>query len=241
MDYRISQIGVIHSCYKEKFGVPRQPGLAPLAEGVIELSQEYAEAEAVRGLEQFSHIWVIFLFHQTLNSLWKPTVRPPRLGGNQRMGVFASRSPFRPNHLGLSVVALQHVEASAGRVCLHVNGLDLVDGTPVVDIKPYLPYVDAIPEAVGGYADQSPGKVLRVEFSSLAQQQCQSASEQYPQLEKLIEQVLVLDPRPAYSEGGDTERVYGMKLYEFDVKWVVRDDMVHVLSLGYPPLQAAPT
>ena len=232
MDHHISQIGVIHSCYKGKFGVPRQPGLVPLAGGVIELSEEYAEAAAVRGLAQFSHIWVIFLFHQTLSVPWKPTVRPPRLGGNQRMGVFASRSPFRPNHLGLSVVALQRVETSQGRVCLHVNGLDVVDGTPVVDIKPYLPYVDAIPEAVGGYADQSPDEVLRVEFSPLAQQQCQDVSERYPQLENLIEQVLVLDPRPAYSEANDAQKVYGMKLYEFDVKWVVRDDMVHVLSLA---------
>ena len=232
MGYNIAQIGVIHSCYKEKFGIPRQPGLASFAQGVVELLPEYGCAESVRGLEAFSHIWLLFLFHQVPLGQWKPTVRPPRLGGNQRMGVYSTRSPYRPNHIGMSVVALERIEVIEGKVSLQVSGLDLVEGTPIIDIKPYLGYVDSIEAAQGGFASTVPEQKLRVRFSPLARQQCQDLSSDYPHLLSLIEQILALDPRPAYTDGCNNEKVYGMRLYDFDLKWQVSSEGVWVTELS---------
>ena len=150
-------IGVMHSCFMAKFGVPRQPGLIPEATGYIELQPPFNQPNTVRGLEQFSHLWLCFVFHHNLRDGWKATVRPPRLGGDTRLGVFATRSPFRPSPIGLSVVKLQHLELKDhGIIRIHVQGQDLVDGTPIIDIKPYIPYTDAIPDANAGFAADSP-------------------------------------------------------------------------------------
>lgn len=225
--FTFAPIGVIHSCFKEKFGIPRQPGLVPAARAVLELLPPYNRAEAVRGLEGFSHIWVSFVFHACLDEAWKPTVRPPRLGGNRRLGVFATRSTHRPNPIGLSAVELERIEASPGQVLLHLKGADLLDGTPVLDIKPYLPYSDVIPGATGGFAAEAPTALFEVSFSQPALDRC--AAE--PELELLIRQILSRDPRPAYYGKNDGKRVFGMKLLDYDVKWEVNGDAVVVTAI----------
>ncbi|MFO8024898.1 tRNA (N6-threonylcarbamoyladenosine(37)-N6)-methyltransferase TrmO [Thiohalophilus sp.] len=232
MEYSFSPVGVVHSCFPDKFGVPRQPGLAPAASGKIELLAPYNREEAVRELEGFSHIWVVFIFHLARREAWKPTVRPPRLGGNRRVGVFASRSPQRPNPIGLSLLALDGVQTGEGRVILQVSNLDMIDGTPVLDIKPYIPYADSIPEARAGFAPQAPDKCLPVNFSATARQQLQTFSGKYPELADLIEQVLQQDPRPAYQDSSpDSERIFGMHLYDLEIKWQVQHGVVHVIAV----------
>ncbi len=152
--FQFAQIGVIRSPYKEKFAVPRQPGLVKHGGGELHLVAPYNQADAVRGLESFSHLWILFVFHQTMEGGWRPTVRPPRLGGNARMGVFATRSTFRPNPIGMSLVELEGIRCQKDQVILELGSLDLVDGTPVVDIKPYLPFAEALPDASASYAQQ---------------------------------------------------------------------------------------
>ncbi len=198
MDYPFQTIGIIRSCFKEKFGTPRQPGLATEARATLELRPPYDRPESLTGLEGFSHLWVVFVFHQALRDGWRPTVRPPRLGGNQRVGVFSSRSPFRPNPIGLSVVALEKVDVDAGVCHLHLRGADLLDGTPVLDIKPYVPYCDALPDATAGFAPAPPVVASAVVFSEVAAAQCATREAAgNPSLRKLIEQLLRLNPRPA--------------------------------------------
>lgn len=232
MDYSFSPIGVVHSCFTDKFGVPRQPQLVPAATGTIELLAPYNREEAVRELEGFSHIWVVFVFHAAKREAWKPTVRPPRLGGNRRVGVFASRSPERPNPIGLSLLTLDGVQTDEGRVILRVSNLDLIDGTPVLDIKPYIPYADNVPDARAGFAPQAPDKRLPVNFSETARQQLQALSADYPGLAVLIEQVLQQDPRPAYQDRvPDSERVFGMQLYDLEIKWQVKNGVVRVIEV----------
>lgn len=232
--YEFSPIGIVHSPFKERFAIPRQPGLAPEARGILELFPPYDQPEAVRGLDGFSHIWVVFVFHALHKQGWKPTVRPPRLGGNERVGVFASRSPFRPNPIGQSVVALEKIEIQSGRIRLHIAGIDLMDQTPVLDIKPYLPYSDCIARATGGYAGVPPRKKMRVEFSALAASQCEDqARENDTDLRLLIVQLLQNDPRPAYRADKPRMSQYGFRLYDFDVKCRVAGDVVHVEALEY--------
>jgi tRNA-Thr(GGU) m(6)t(6)A37 methyltransferase TsaA len=168
--FSLSPIGTIHSCYGEKFGIPRQPGLVKSATATLELLPPYNSPDALRGLDGFSHLWVIFLFHQSTRNQWKATVRPPRLGGNERVGVFASRSNFRPNPIGLSVVELLTVEGTQ----LHLGGGDFLDGTPVLDIKPYLPYADCIPSATGAFATRTPEPVNTVECPDEAERAIQT-------------------------------------------------------------------
>ncbi len=196
--FQFTQIGVIHSCYRQKFGIPRQPGIVTAAEASLELLPPYNQENLVRGLEGFSHIWVHFIFHQTMHEGWRPTIRPPRLGGRQRMGVFATRSTHRPNPIGLSVVELKGIESGNGPLKLHLGAADLLDGTPVIDIKPYLPYADALPKAKGGFAPP-PMQVAQVKFTETAMHQCLRYEQQTGRsLIQLIEQVLAQDPRPAY-------------------------------------------
>lgn len=214
-------IGILRSPYREKFIVPRQPGLVNTVSAELQLLPPYNGAETVRGLEQFSHLWLIFLFHQCLDQGWHPTVRPPRLGGKQRVGVYASRSPFRPNPLGLSAVELSGIRQSEKETLLDLKGIDLVDGTPVLDIKPYLPYTDAIASASGGFAEQAPAAEMPVRFSPLALQQLASQRERYPQLQQVIVNLLAHDPRPAYRRGQQDNREYGALLYEFNVRWQI--------------------
>ena len=223
-------IGVIHSPFKEKFGIPRQPGLVPEAEANIELLHPFDRPEAFSGLEHYSHIWVQFVFHRAAKEGWQPTVRPPRLGGNVRVGVFASRSPFRPNPIGLSVVELRSVDTTGG-VSLRIAGGDFLDGTPVLDIKPYVEYVDSVAGTRRGYAPEAPGAELEVRFSPAAERQLE-ARKDGATLRVVIGRVLAADPRPAYRRGETTDRVYGMRLYDFDLRWCVREWGIEVLELA---------
>lgn len=216
-------IGVVHSCYKEKFGIPRQPGLAPASTGIIRLLPPYNLADAVRGLEQNSHIWVQFVFHQCLRDDWKPTVRPPRLGGNERLGVFATRATYRPNPLGLSVVKLEKVDIKGPEVLIHISGLDLVEGTPVLDIKPYIPYVDSVPEAQSAFAPEAPVS-HRVCWTLEAQTALERYEQKHGRIQPLIEQVLQQDPRPAYRQGKAEEKIYGINLMDANVRFQIQPD-----------------
>ena len=233
-------IGRVHSCFKQKFGIPRQPGLVAEARAEIEILSPYDRDEAFTGLESFSHIWVIFVFHQCQRENWKATVRPPRLGGNQRVGVFASRSTFRPNPIGLSVVKFDGLLRRQAGLYLQISGVDLLDGTPVLDINPYLPYADSLPQASSGYAPQAPEQAGQLLFSEQAELQCQQQAQAYPggyaALRRLIEQLLRLDPRPAYRAAAtEHAEVYAMRLLDFDLKWQVLGDEIHVLGLESVP------
>jgi len=234
-NYCIEPIGVVRSCYSEKFGIPRQPGLVDAARAVIELDHAYGSKESVAGLEGYSHIWVLFWFHQTAAQGWKPQVRPPRLGGNEKMGLFATRSMFRPNPIGQSLVRLDSVEIDEtnGQVKLHIGGADLLDLTPVIDIKPYIPYVESIPDASAGLFQHPPVAAIAVTFATDAQEQLQkfieNCPERYADLGRLIEQVLGQDPRPAYHK--EEGREYGVALYDLNICWVVKDGDFEVLSI----------
>ncbi len=230
MTYSFTPIGVVHSPFREKFGIPRQPLLVPEAKAKLELLAPYDCIEAFVGLEEFSHIWLTFIFHQTMREQWQPQVRPPRLGGNRRVGVFASRSPFRPNPIGLSVVALDGISNQHGKVELLLSGIDMLDGTPVLDIKPYIPYVDSIPEASSGYASEPPQAIKKVRFSEMAEAQLQQRDDG-AELKCLITKLLECDPRPAYKNRSQSDRIYGMRLYDFDLKWRVLGDEVEVIEL----------
>lgn len=209
-------IGVIHSPFKEKFGIPRQPGLMPSASARLELLPPYDREEALRGVESFSHLWLIFVFHGVKREEWRPTVRPPRLGGNERIGVFATRSTHRPNPLGLSVVELAGVVREGGRLFLELRNVDLLDGTPILDIKPYVAYADALPEAHSGFAQEAPSQV-EVRFSAQAEQRCAALKGRYPQLRRFIGEMLQLDPRPSYQNVPG--RRYGVRIYDLNVVW----------------------
>ncbi len=219
MSYSITPIGRIHSPYKEKFAVPRQPRLAPSATARIQLLDAANTPESVRGIEQFSHIWLLFLFNQNLAAGWKATVRPPRLGGNERIGVFASRATFRPNGIGMSTVELLGVTQEKGQTWLELGSVDLVDGTPIIDIKPYIPYSDALPDAKGGFAEQAP-QVLPVIFTPQAQQDIYHHPNKQ-QVMQVIEQVLAQDPRPAYKKGKQDDKQYAVHLFNLNVHFHV--------------------
>lgn len=230
-EFSFSQIGRIHSPYKEKFAVPRQPGLVEDGGGELILLPPYNQPEVVRGLEDFSHIWVMFIFHQTMDGGWRPTVRPPRLGGNTRVGVFATRSTFRPNPLGMSLIELKGIRSHGSEITLELGSLDLVDGTPVIDIKPYLPFAESHPSARAGFAQSAPIADMTVFFSVQAEQQLQVNLINYPTLRRFITQVLAQDPRPAYRKGENVERDYAVHLLEFNVRWRVIENATEVISL----------
>ena len=229
--FQFEQIGVIRSPYKEKFAVPRQPGLVKSADGELHLVAPYNQADAVRGLEAFSHLWVIFVFHQTMAGGWRPTVRPPRLGGNARMGVFATRSTFRPNPVGMSLVELKEIVCQKEKVILKLGSLDLVDGTPVVDINPYLPFAESLPDATASYAQQAPVAEMHVSFTADIDQQLSRLEQRYPQLKTFIGEVLAQDPRPAYRKGEETGKTYAVWLHDFNVRWRVTEEGFEVFAL----------
>lgn len=214
-------IARIRTDFPTKFGVPRQSGLVQSLRGRIVFEPEYRNPDALRGIEGFSYIWLIWEFSEAKRDTWSPTVRPPRLGGNTRMGVFATRSPFRPNAIGLSSVRLEAVELDTpeGPV-LHVSGADMMDGTPIYDIKPYLPYVDSHPEATGGFADPVRSYALKVDFPEPLLQRVPEGSR-----EALLE-ILAQDPRPSYQN--DPERRYGVPFAGWDVRFTVREDTLTV-------------
>ena len=222
--HEMKVIARIRSDFPEKFGIPRQSGLVPQLRAKIVFEPEFRNADALRGIEGFSHLWLIWQFSAAVRETWSPTVRPPRLGGNERVGVFATRSPFRPNAVGLSCVKLEGVahEEGSGDVLI-VSGADLMDGTPIYDVKPYLPYADAHPEARGGFAP-SPKETLAVDCPPEL-----LAALPEGQREALLG-VLAQDPRPQYQH--DPERVYGMSFGGWDVKFRVRGERLEVLSLA---------
>ncbi|MEF1227621.1 tRNA (N6-threonylcarbamoyladenosine(37)-N6)-methyltransferase TrmO [Vibrio fortis] len=227
--YTIEPIGFIESPYKEKFAVPRQPRLVPSARARVKLSGAANCLESVREIEQFSHIWLLFLFDQNLQAGWKPTVRPPRLGGNDRVGVFASRATFRPNGIGMSAIELKGVTQEKGQTYLELGSVDLVDGTPIIDIKPYIPYSDSIPDALGGFAAEEP-EVLEVNFS----QQAQSKLAQHPEARHIIQvikEVLGQDPRPAYKKGKPDSKEYAVNLFDLNVKFTVEALFINVTDI----------
>ncbi|WP_449556346.1 tRNA (N6-threonylcarbamoyladenosine(37)-N6)-methyltransferase TrmO [Huaxiibacter chinensis] len=229
--FQFEQIGVIHSPYKEKFAVPRQPGLVKSAGGELHLTAPYNQADAVRGLEAFSHLWVIFVFHQTMEGGWRPTVRPPRLGGNARMGVFATRSTFRPNPVGMSLVELKGIRCQKDQVILELGGLDLVDGTPVIDIKPYLPFAEALPDARASYAQQAPQADMPVYFTDGLSDELLRHEKRYPHLRAFISEVLAQDPRPAYRKEEEAGKTYAVWLLDFNVRWRVTEAGFEVFAL----------
>ena len=221
-------IARIHNDFNEKFGIPRQSGLVPELKASIVFESEYRNPDALRGLEGFSHIWLIWQFSEAVRDDWSPTVRPPRLGGNTRMGVFATRSPFRPNAIGLSVVKLEEIrdDAALGTVLI-VSGADLMDGTPIFDIKPYIPYADCIPDAIGGFASAPAAASLEVILPEHLAEKLNADKR-----EALIG-VLAQDPRPRYQN--DPERVYGFKFAGFEVRFTVRDQTLTVCSIETAP------
>jgi len=224
MSYTLKTVAHIRSDFHTKFGIPRQSGLVEELRAVIVFEPEFREPEAVRGLEDFSHLWLIWQFSKAVRETWSPTVRPPRLGGNQRLGVFATRSPFRPNALGLSCVKLEKVEIhpTLGPV-IHVSGADLMDGTPIYDIKPYIPYADARPEARGGFVDQVERRLLEVFIP-------ERLLELVPEEKRgALRGVLEQDPRPSYQD--DPERIYGMAFGGMEVKFSVEGERLTVREI----------
>lgn len=220
----IQVIARMHSDFATKFGIPRQSGLVEELRSTIVFEPEFRNPDALRGIEEFSHLWIIWQFSGAVRQGWSPTVRPPRLGGNTRMGVFATRSPFRPNNLGLSSVRLLGVEHTEqyGTV-LHVGGADLMDGTPIFDIKPYIPYGDSHPDASGGFTDRTGDFLLDVDFPqellALLPKDKQAAAVG----------VLSHDPRPSYQKNAD--RIYGLTFAGFDIRFTVRDKLLSVCSV----------
>jgi len=229
--HTITPIATIETPYKEKFAVPRQPRLVPSATARIKLLGELNCMEAVRELEQFSHLWLLFLFDQNLEAGWKPTVRPPRLGGNERVGVLASRSTFRPNGIGMSAVEFRGINKEGDQIYVEVGSVDLVDGTPIIDIKPYIPYSDSVPEAKGGYADAEPPTV-QVEFSPTALAILQSLPDSTVK-QAVISEVLAQDPRPAYKKNKPDHKQYAVHLYNLNVKFTISGNLVTVTTIEH--------
>ena len=220
----LKTIARMHSDFSTKFGVPRQSGLVEQLQGRVIFEPEYRNPDALRGLEGVSHLWLLWGFHKTTRDTWSPTVRPPRLGGNQRLGVFATRSPFRPNPLGLSCVKLERVEFQSPQgPVLHVAGADLMDGTPIFDIKPYVPYADCHPEAAEGFAP-APERRLEVEISP------EMEGKISPERLEALKGVLSWDPRPHYQE--DPQRIYGMTFAGLEVKFRVEGETLTVVDVA---------
>ena len=220
-------IATVRSCFGEKFAVPRQPGLCPSAWGRLVFHPDFRSPEAIRGIEGFSHLWLIFGFHETVAHGWKPTVRPPRLGGNQRVGVFASRSTFRPNGLGLSLVRLEGIDTTGtDSPVLLLGGLDLLDGTPVYDVKPYLPYAEALPAAAGGFASELIERVpVEVESAAMA-----DFARLPARARAVVLEALALDPRPA-TQVADPARVFGALLCGCNVRFTIREGICRICGI----------
>ena len=216
-------IARIRTDFPTKFGIPRQSGLADVPARIV-FEPEYRNADALRGIEEYSHLWLIWQFSEAVRESWSPTVRPPKLGGNRRVGVFATRSPFRPNAIGLSSVRLHRVEYGTPEgAVLHISGADLMDGTPIYDIKPYLPYADCHPEATGGFAEEKRHYALTVDFPAALEAQIDPAHR------AALRGVLAHDPRPSYQS--DPERVYGVAFAGKNVKFTVEDGVLTVRKI----------
>jgi tRNA (adenine37-N6)-methyltransferase len=227
---RVESIGTIQSCFKEKFGIPRQAGLVPEARAVIRLKDDRRFREALDGLESFSHVWILFAFHQAMAEGWRSKVRPPRLGGSKKVGVFASRSPHRPNPIGMSVVRIVRIDASAADGPeIEVAGGDFLDGTPVIDLKPYVPYADSPRGASSGWAEK-PARKLAIRFDRAASRRVAELERRHPGLRGLIRQMLAQDPRPAFQAKGSGE--YAARILDFDLRWRVSGTTAVVSELA---------
>ncbi len=224
MEFTVKPIAYIKSDFSSKFGIPRQSGLVDELEATIVFEPEFRNPDALRGLEGYSHFWLLWQFSECADKEWSPTVRPPRLGGNKRMGVFASRSPFRPNSIGLSCVKLKEIISTEelGTV-LKVSGADLLDGTPIIDIKPYLPYVDSHPEASGGFALQEKEGSLEIHFPYELEKNIPESKR------NALRAVLKQDPRPQYQN--DPERIYGLEFAGFDVRFKICNNLLTVVEV----------
>lgn len=220
-ELRLTPIATIYTDFPEKFGIPRQSGLTS-ASGKIVFESEYRVKEAFKGIESYSHLWLIWGFSEVKRERWSPTVRPPRLGGNKRVGVFATRSPYRPNPLGLSSVRLEQIVDTKEGTVLYVSGVDMLNGTPIYDVKPYLAYVDSHPEAKDGFAGETKAYALEVEFSEKVRQLLTKEQE------VLLKELLSQDPRPAYQRAED--RIYGMSFAEFELQFRVQEDRLWVID-----------
>ncbi len=212
---QLQTIGIIHSCYQQKFAIPRQAGLVPSATGSIQLLKPWHGDNAIRGLDSFSHLWLLYGFHRHMGKRNAQTARPPRLGGQKRIGVFASRAPYRPNPIGLSLVHLEGIDKHG----IHISGLDILDGSPLFDIKPYLPYADAKPEASHGWAKAKPER-LPVYFSA-------QAASQAPALQQLIRETLALNPQPPQARQSELVS----RIADHDVRWQVSEHGIDILSI----------
>lgn len=222
-EYNMKIIAHVGTCYGEKFGVPRQAGLVAKAWGELVFEPDFRNTDALRGLDGFSHVWLVFVFHQAIRDAWKPTVRPPRLGGNDKVGVFASRSPFRPNPIGLSCVKLEQIDYSCEEnPTLKLSGVDLVDDTPVLDIKPYIPYADCLSDAKHGFAQGAP-RLSKITWADDASAELTESTRQ------LITETLACDPRPAYQQD-DPEREYGCLIDGYNVRWLANERGIKILS-----------
>ncbi|WP_018983028.1 tRNA (N6-threonylcarbamoyladenosine(37)-N6)-methyltransferase TrmO [Salinimonas chungwhensis] len=229
--YPLSAIATITTPYKQKFAIPRQPNLAE-ANGQIHFIDGFDNPLMLKGLEKYSHLWLLFIFHETLDRGWKPAVKAPRLGGNSTLGVFASRSTHRPNGIGMSVVKNAGAAINNGHLQLNVSGVDLLDQTPIIDIKPYIGYADSHPDAIDGLAELAPIPSRQVNFTATAQAQLHQVSQRFADIEALIIAVLRQDPRPAYRQSQETDpKIYKVKLYDVDVAWRVINGEVQVLEL----------
>ncbi len=238
--FEFNSIGHVKTMFKDKFGIPRQPGLVSQAKGIVKLNNDPDLKTALRTLDQFSHLWIIFVFHEHGGKSWKPSIRPPRLGGNVKVGVLASRSPHRPNPIGISAVTIEKIDLdAAGGPEITVGGVDLLDGTPVLDIKPYIPYADSIPDANPGWAS-APIMKSPVHFTdeALVDLQLKDADGQQA-LRDIIIEVLELDPRPAFqkrknppTDPSTWKSRYGFAVLDYDVKYEIREDGFWVLSIS---------
>jgi len=227
----ITPIAYINTPYKQKFAIPRQPNLVREARGEIIFENDFADPNCLRGIEQFSHLWLVFVFHETADKGWAPTVQPPRLGGKENIGVFATRSTFRPNPIGLSVVENLGWKQQGASLTLQVGGLDLLDGTPILDIKPYLPYADALPQAKAGFAETAPSSAYEIRYSVDAELSLQELESSYPDLRSFISSVLKQDPRPAWRKKEQDTKRYGMTLFHLNIKWQVYESHIEVISI----------
>ncbi|MBK1718545.1 tRNA (N6-threonylcarbamoyladenosine(37)-N6)-methyltransferase TrmO [Thiocystis violacea] len=226
-------IGHIRSPYTDKFGIPRQPGLVSAAEARLELLPPFAREEAFKALDGFSHVWILFVFHQDCPTAgWNPTVRPPRLGGRESVGVFASRAPYRPNPIGISAVEQLGLVRDRRGLALRLRGVDMLDGTPVLDIKPYVPYADAIPEARAGFASPPESVFLSVSFTETASAELDAFDPDGARgLRDLITQVLTQDPRPGYMDRYPRRREFGLRLHELNIRWSLEGTGVMVTGI----------
>lgn len=239
--FKFDAIAIIESPYREKFAIPRQPNLVSAAKGKVVLIGAANNHELVRDIEQFSHLWLLFVFHGTQAQGWKPLVRPPRLGGNKKIGVLATRSTFRPNPIGMSVVKLDGIRQTTlangdRQVIIDISGLDLLNGTPIVDIKPYLPYCDSIVDANASFAQAEPSSNITVSFTQKVTHELKKYQGEFPELQPLISQVLAQDPRPAYKKDKVDDKVYGMSLYRFNIQWqMTSTNQISVINIEANP------